>query len=68
LFKGHTSPEYVICRKLTEKAYTYSDNVVVLEIISGKKSYDINVPSYVGHLVLIHIAFYEELVSMQMIL
>jgi len=37
---GYTAPEYAVHGQLTEKADTYSYGVVVLEIISGRKSID----------------------------
>ncbi|GLJ51898.1 hypothetical protein SUGI_1102480 [Cryptomeria japonica] len=41
---GYTAPEYASQGQLTEKADTYSFGVVVLEIISGRKSIDLNQP------------------------
>ncbi|KAG6477758.1 putative receptor-like protein kinase At4g00960 [Zingiber officinale] len=38
---GYTAPEYAIQGQLSEKVDTYSFGVVVLEIISGRKNYDI---------------------------
>ncbi|XP_042507135.1 cold-responsive protein kinase 1-like isoform X2 [Macadamia integrifolia] len=38
---GYTSPEYAIHGQLSEKVDTYSYGVVVLEIISGRKSNDL---------------------------
>ncbi|KAJ4706821.1 Cysteine-rich receptor-like protein kinase [Melia azedarach] len=38
---GYTAPEYAIHGQLSEKADTYSYGVLVLEIISGKKSSEI---------------------------
>ncbi|XP_072988417.1 cysteine-rich receptor-like protein kinase 2 [Typha latifolia] len=38
---GYTAPEYAIHGQLTEKVDTYSYGVVVLEIISGRKSNDV---------------------------
>ncbi|THU65670.1 hypothetical protein C4D60_Mb05t06080 [Musa balbisiana] len=40
LNKGYTAPEYAIHGQLSEKVDTYSFGVVVLEIISGRKSND----------------------------
>ncbi|XXG87287.1 hypothetical protein AAC387_Pa11g2008 [Persea americana] len=39
---GYTAPEYAIHGQLSEKVDTYSYGVVVLEIISGLKSNDVN--------------------------
>lgn len=39
---GYTAPEYAVHGQLTEKADTYSYGVVVLEIVSGRKSIDMN--------------------------
>lgn len=36
--RGYTAPEYAIHGQLSEKVDTYSYGVVVLEIISGRKS------------------------------
>ncbi|GLJ51903.1 hypothetical protein SUGI_1102590 [Cryptomeria japonica] len=41
---GYTAPEYASHGQLTEKADTYSFGVVVLEIVSGRKSIDLNQP------------------------
>ncbi|XP_057855629.1 cysteine-rich receptor-like protein kinase 42 [Cryptomeria japonica] len=41
---GYTAPEYAGHGQLTEKADTYSFGVVVLEIVSGRKSIDLNQP------------------------
>nr|CAB3499347.1 unnamed protein product [Digitaria exilis] len=40
LDKGYTAPEYAIHGQLSEKVDTYSFGVVVLEILSGRKSND----------------------------
>nr|GMC59730.1 cysteine-rich receptor-like protein kinase 2 [Ipomoea batatas] len=40
---GYTAPEYAIHGHLSEKVDTYSFGIVVLEIISGRKSSDIQV-------------------------
>jgi serine/threonine protein kinase len=40
LSRGYTAPEYAIHGQLTEKVDTYSFGVVVLEILSGRKSND----------------------------
>lgn len=36
--RGYMAPEYVVLGKLTEKADVYSFGVLIMEIISGKKS------------------------------
>lgn len=41
---GYTAPEYAFYGQLTEKADVYSYGVVVLEIMSGRKSLDITLP------------------------
>ncbi|GLJ50846.1 hypothetical protein SUGI_1083130 [Cryptomeria japonica] len=41
---GYTAPEYCNRGQLTEKADTYSFGVVVLEIVSGRKSIDLKQP------------------------
>lgn len=38
--RGYTAPEYAIHGQLSEKVDTYGFGVVVLEIISGRKSND----------------------------
>ncbi|RZB81129.1 Cysteine-rich receptor-like protein kinase 2 isoform A [Glycine soja] len=40
---GYTAPEYALHGQLSEKADTYSYGIVVLEIISGRKSTNVNV-------------------------
>ena len=40
LTRGYTAPEYAIHGQLSEKVDTYSFGVVILEIISGRKSND----------------------------
>ncbi|XP_059068940.1 cold-responsive protein kinase 1-like [Cryptomeria japonica] len=42
--RGYTAPEYASHGQLTEKADTYSFGVVVLEIVSGRKSIDLKQP------------------------
>jgi len=42
LVRGYTAPEYALHGQLSEKADTYSYGIVVLEIISGRKSTDVN--------------------------
>ena len=44
-FRGYTAPEYAIHGQLSEKADTYSYGVVMLEIISGRKSNEIKADS-----------------------
>ena len=39
--RGYTAPEYAIHGQLSEKVDTYGYGVVLLEIISGRKSNDI---------------------------
>ncbi|MCL7030275.1 hypothetical protein MKW94_004776, partial [Papaver nudicaule] len=39
---GYTAPEYAIHGQLSEKVDTYSYGVVLLEIVSGRKSNDVN--------------------------
>ncbi|EHA8589207.1 cold-responsive protein kinase 1 [Cocos nucifera] len=39
---GYTAPEYALHGQLSEKVDTYSYGVVVLEIISGRRSNDVN--------------------------
>eukprot|EP00253_Pinus_taeda_P023922 PITA_23922 len=41
---GYTAPEYAVHGQLTEKADIYSYGIVVLEIVSGRKSVDTNLP------------------------
>lgn len=41
---GYTAPEYAVHGQLTEKADIYSYGIVVLEIVSGRKSVDRNLP------------------------
>ena len=43
LVRGYTAPEYALQGQLSEKADTYSYGIVVLEIISGQKSTDVEV-------------------------
>lgn len=44
-FRGYTAPEYAIHGQLSEKADTYSYGVVMLELISGRKSNEIKADS-----------------------
>lgn len=41
--RGYTAPEYALHGHLSEKVDTYSFGIVVLEIISGRKSSDVQV-------------------------
>lgn len=45
MIRGYTAPEYAIHGHLSEKVDTYSFGVVILEIISGRRSSDMNVDS-----------------------
>ncbi|KAK4411833.1 putative LRR receptor-like serine/threonine-protein kinase [Sesamum angolense] len=47
---GYTAPEYAIGGHLSEKVDTYSFGVVILEIISGRRSSDMNADSDTGFL------------------
>ncbi|GLJ32489.1 hypothetical protein SUGI_0653520 [Cryptomeria japonica] len=47
---GYTAPEYAIHGQLTEKADTYSFGVVVLELITGRKSIDLKQPPEMEYL------------------
>ncbi|XP_057835299.2 cysteine-rich receptor-like protein kinase 2 [Cryptomeria japonica] len=47
---GYTAPEYAVHGQLTEKADVYSYGVVVLEIISGRKSIQTGLPCDTQHL------------------
>eukprot|EP00253_Pinus_taeda_P022494 PITA_22494 len=47
---GYTAPEYAVHGQLTEKADTYSYGVVVLEIVSGRKSIDMKQPPHMQYL------------------
>ncbi|PIN06261.1 Serine/threonine protein kinase [Handroanthus impetiginosus] len=42
---GYTAPEYAVHGHLSEKVDTYSFGVMILEIISGRRSSDVNVDS-----------------------
>ncbi|CAM6039846.1 unnamed protein product [Sphagnum compactum] len=42
--KGYLAPEYATCGQLTEKVDVYSFGVLVLEIMSGRKNIDPNLP------------------------
>lgn len=43
--RGYTPPEYAIHGHLSEKVDTYSFGVVILEIVSGRRSSDMNIDS-----------------------
>jgi len=44
LCRGYLAPEYAIRGQLTEKVDVYSFGVLVLEIMSGRKNIDHNLP------------------------
>ncbi|XP_031109756.1 cysteine-rich receptor-like protein kinase 2 [Ipomoea triloba] len=47
---GYTAPEYAIHGHLSEKADIYSFGIVILEIISGRRSSDLQVEPVTGYL------------------
>ncbi|XP_057855579.2 putative serine/threonine-protein kinase [Cryptomeria japonica] len=57
---GYTAPEYARYGQLTEKADTYSFGVVVLEIVSGRKSIDLKQPPDMEYLLQWVWRLYEE--------
>ncbi|GLJ51917.1 hypothetical protein SUGI_1103050 [Cryptomeria japonica] len=57
---GYTAPEYAGQGKLTEKADTYSFGVVVLEILSGRKSIDLKQPPHMQYLLQWVWSLYED--------
>ncbi|GLJ51828.1 hypothetical protein SUGI_1101050 [Cryptomeria japonica] len=57
---GYRAPEYAGHGQLTEKADTYSFGVVVLEIVSGRKSIDLNQPPHMQYLLEWVWSLYEE--------
>ncbi|XP_057855630.2 cysteine-rich receptor-like protein kinase 2 [Cryptomeria japonica] len=57
---GYTAPEYAGQGKLTEKADTYSFGVVVLEIISGRKSIDLKQLPHMQYLIQWVWSLYED--------
>ncbi|KAK1273351.1 Cysteine-rich receptor-like protein kinase 2 [Acorus gramineus] len=57
---GYTAPEYAIHGQLSEKVDTYSYGVVVLEIISGRKSNDIKLEVVFQYLLEWAWKLYEE--------
>jgi serine/threonine protein kinase len=50
LDRGYTAPEYAIHGTLSEKVDTYSYGIVVLEIISGRKSNDMKLEANAQYL------------------
>jgi serine/threonine protein kinase len=44
LCRGYLAPEYATRGQLTEKVDVYSFGVLVLEIVSGRKNIDPNLP------------------------
>ncbi|GLJ50844.1 hypothetical protein SUGI_1083100 [Cryptomeria japonica] len=57
---GYTAPEYARYGQLTKKADTYSFGVVVLEIVSGRKSIDMKQPPDMEYLLQWVWRLYEE--------
>ncbi|KAM0950085.1 putative protein kinase RLK-Pelle-DLSV family [Dioscorea sansibarensis] len=57
---GYTAPEYAIHGQLSEKVDTYGFGVVVLEIISGRKSNDIHLEPLTQYLLEWAWKLYEE--------
>ena len=49
-FRGYTAPEYAVHGHLSEKVDTYSFGVVILEMISGRRSSDMYVEAETGYL------------------
>ncbi|XP_043715122.1 cold-responsive protein kinase 1-like isoform X2 [Telopea speciosissima] len=64
---GYTSPEYAILGQLSEKVDTYSYGVVVLEIISGRKSNDLKLEPVTQYLLEWAWKLYEEDELMNMV-
>ncbi|KAK1303575.1 putative LRR receptor-like serine/threonine-protein kinase [Acorus calamus] len=58
--RGYTAPEYAIHGQLSEKVDTYSYGVVVLEIISGRKSNDTKLEAVSQYLLEWAWKLYEE--------
>ncbi|KAK1302815.1 putative LRR receptor-like serine/threonine-protein kinase [Acorus calamus] len=58
--RGYTAPEYAIHGQLSEKVDTYSYGVVVLEIMSGRKSNDIKLEAVSQYLLEWAWKLYEE--------
>ncbi|XP_057837190.2 cysteine-rich receptor-like protein kinase 43 [Cryptomeria japonica] len=57
---GYTAPEYANRGQLTEKADTYSFGVVVLGIVSGRKSIDFKQPPHMQYLLQWVWSLYED--------
>ncbi|GLJ51897.1 hypothetical protein SUGI_1102470 [Cryptomeria japonica] len=57
---GYTAPEYANRGQLTEKADTYSFGVVVLEIVSGRKTIDLKQPPHMQYLLQWVWSLYED--------
>nr|XP_010907638.1 cysteine-rich receptor-like protein kinase 2 [Elaeis guineensis] len=57
---GYTAPEYAIHGQLSEKVDTYSYGVVVLEIVSGRKSNDIKLEPETQYLLELAWKLYEN--------
>nr|CAD1836207.1 unnamed protein product [Ananas comosus var. bracteatus] len=57
---GYTAPEYAIHGQLSEKVDTYSYGVVVLEIISGRKSNDMKLEPVTQYLLELAWKLYES--------
>ncbi|KAF5177607.1 Cysteine-rich receptor-like protein kinase [Thalictrum thalictroides] len=57
---GYTAPEYVINGKLSSKVDTYSYGVVVLEIISGRRSNDLQLEPFTEYLLELAWRLHEE--------
>ncbi|KAI7751089.1 hypothetical protein M8C21_020494 [Ambrosia artemisiifolia] len=51
---GYTAPEYATFGHLSDKVDTYSFGIVVLEIISGRRSTDVNYDGHDNHYLLQH--------------
>ncbi|KAJ0974326.1 hypothetical protein J5N97_016291 [Dioscorea zingiberensis] len=64
---GYTAPEYAIHGQLSEKVDTYSFGVVVLEIISGRKSNDIHLEPVTQYLLEWAWKLYEEDVLLDLV-
>ncbi|XP_059068946.1 cysteine-rich receptor-like protein kinase 2 [Cryptomeria japonica] len=58
--RGYTAPEYANRGQLTEKDDTYSFGVVVLEIVSGRKSIDFKQPPHMQYLLQWVWSLYED--------
>ncbi|XP_057855631.2 cold-responsive protein kinase 1 [Cryptomeria japonica] len=64
---GYTAPEYANRGQLTEKADTYSFGVVVLEIVSGRKSIDLKQPPDMHYLLQWVWSLYEDNKILEMV-